>query len=54
MAADTVAGYIDGLLKNVEMKRKVYSLDRTARQAAIARLYVGSESEQLAPARLAA
>jgi integrase len=34
-AADTVAGYIDGLLKNVKMTRKVYSLDRTARQAAI-------------------
>jgi integrase len=54
MAADTVAGYIDGLLRNVEMKRKVYSLDRAARQAAIAKLYVEAESDQSTPARLAA
>jgi integrase len=53
MAADTVAGYIDGLLKNVQMKRKVYSLDRAARQAAVARLYAESVSDR-SVARLAA
>jgi integrase len=47
MAADAVAGHIDGLLKNVEMTRKVYSLDRAARQAAIARLYAEAENDRV-------
>ncbi|MBA8910135.1 tyrosine-type recombinase/integrase [Aminobacter sp. P9b] len=39
MAADTIAGYIDGLLDGVQFKRTSYALDRTARQAALSRLF---------------
>jgi integrase len=39
MAADTVAGYIDGLLKGVEFKRTSYALDRASREATLARLF---------------
>jgi integrase len=39
MAADTVAGYISGLLSGVEFKPTSYALDRVTRQAALARLF---------------
>jgi integrase len=39
MAADTVAGYIQGLLDGVTFKRNAYSLDRSSREAALARLF---------------
>jgi integrase len=38
MAADTVAGYIKGLLDGAQFKRMTYSLDREARTAAVERL----------------
>jgi site-specific recombinase XerD len=39
MAADTVAGYIQGLLDGISFKRNVHSLDRSSREAALARLF---------------
>src|SRR3546814_7185789 len=35
MAADTIAGYIQGLLDGVEFQQTAYSLDRNSRQAAL-------------------
>ena len=37
MAADTVSGYIQGLLDGVEFKQTAYALDRDSRKAALAR-----------------
>jgi integrase len=37
MAADTISGYIDGLLDGVEFKQTAYALDRDSRKAALAR-----------------
>ncbi|MEM9395795.1 MAG: site-specific integrase, partial [Pseudomonadota bacterium] len=37
MAADTISGYIKGLLGGAEYKRTAYTLDRTARREALAR-----------------
>lgn len=37
MAADTISGYIHGLLKGVEFKQTAYALDRDSRKAALAR-----------------
>lgn len=42
MAADTVSGYIQGLLAGVEFKRTAYSLDRTARREALSRFIAQS------------
>lgn len=36
-AADTISGYIQGLLDGVEFKQTAYSLDRNSRRAALAR-----------------
>jgi integrase len=38
MAADTVAGYISGLLDGAQFKRTSYALDRASREATLARL----------------
>jgi integrase len=38
MAADTVCGYIQGLLDGVQFRRMTYALDRDARMGAVARL----------------
>jgi hypothetical protein len=38
MAADTVAGYIQGMLDGKKFRRTTYALDRTSREAALARL----------------
>lgn len=35
MAADTIAGYIDGLLDGIEFKQTGYALDRASRKAAL-------------------
>jgi integrase len=37
MAADTVSGYIEGLLDGIEFKQTAYALDRDSRKAALAR-----------------
>ena len=37
MAADTISGYINGLLDGVEFKQTAYALDRDSRKAALAR-----------------
>ena len=46
MAADTVAGYIQGLLDGVEFKRNSYAFDRASRQAALGRLFDQPKKEQ--------
>ena len=37
MAADTISGYIQGLLDGVKFKQTAYALDRDSRKAALAR-----------------
>jgi hypothetical protein len=37
MAADTISGYIQGLLDGIELKQTAYALDRDSRKAALAR-----------------
>ena len=37
MAADTIAGYIQGLLDGIEFKQTAYAVDRDSRRAALAR-----------------
>jgi len=37
MAADTISGYIQGLLDGIEFKQTAYELDRDSRKAALAR-----------------
>jgi integrase len=54
MAADTVAGYIQGLLDGVQFKRMTYVLDREARLAAVARLLEASLLADSRPDRVAA
>jgi hypothetical protein len=39
MAADTISGYIMGLLAGKKCRRTTYALDRASRQAALARLF---------------
>jgi hypothetical protein len=39
MAADTIAGYIWGLLDGKEFKQTAYALDRDSRKAALARFH---------------
>jgi len=46
MAADTVDGYIQGLLEGVEFKRNSYAFDRASRQAALGRLFDQPKKEQ--------
>lgn len=57
MAADTIAGYIEGLLDGKEFKQTAYALDRDSRKAALARFLRkaagdddprGSEDQRLA------
>jgi hypothetical protein len=36
MAADTISGYIQGLLDGIEFKQTSYALDRDSRKAALA------------------
>lgn len=37
MAADTIAGYVQGLLDGIEFKQTTYALDRVSRKAALSR-----------------
>ena len=37
MAADTISGYIQGLLDGIEFKQTAYALDRDSRRAALDR-----------------
>jgi hypothetical protein len=37
MAADTISGYIQGLLDGIEFTQTPYALDRDSRKAALAR-----------------
>jgi integrase len=46
MAADTVAGYIQGLLDGKRFRRTTYALDRASREAALARLLEQSLSSE--------
>ena len=43
MAADTVAGYVQGLFDGAKFKRLTYALDRTSRRAALRRLLEEAE-----------
>ena len=45
-AADTVAGYIQGLLDGITFERNAYSLDRNSREAALARLFDEAKDDQ--------
>lgn len=48
MAADTIAGYIEGLLDGKEFKQTAYALDRGSRKAALARFLENAIGEKLA------
>ena len=57
MAADTVSGYIQGLLDGVEFKQTAYALDRDSRKAALARFLqeaAGNDDTPVSDDRLAA
>ena len=57
MAADTIAGYIEGLLDGKEFKQTAYALDRDSRKAALTRFLqkaAGDEAERDEERRLAA
>lgn len=46
MAADTISGYIHGLLDGVEFKQTAYALDRASRKAALARFLCNAVGER--------
>jgi hypothetical protein len=49
MAADTISGYVQGLLDGVKFKQTAYALDRDSRKATLARflkMAVGEECEE--------
>lgn len=46
MAADTIAGYIQGLLDGIEFKQTTYALDRDARRTALNRFLAKAVNEQ--------
>jgi hypothetical protein len=50
MAADTIAGYIEGLLSGKEFKQTAYALDRDSRKAALARFLRKAEGKEESPA----
>ncbi|MBS7701439.1 MULTISPECIES: site-specific integrase [unclassified Chelatococcus] len=58
MAADTIAGYIQGLLDGIEFKQTAYALDRDSRKAQLARFLLkavgGQAAENEGEERLAA
>ncbi len=45
MAADTVAGYVQGPLDGKEFKQTAYALDRDSRKAALARFLLKASGE---------
>jgi integrase len=46
MAADTIAGYIQGLLEGKEFKQRAYALDRTSRKSALSRFLAQATNHQ--------
>ena len=54
MAADTISGYIQGLLDGIEFKQTAYALDRASRKAALSRFLLSAIGEEEALDRLAA
>ncbi len=54
MAADTISGYIQGLLDGKEFKKTVYALDRDSRKAALLRFLREAAGEETPVERLAA
>ncbi|MGJ5084406.1 tyrosine-type recombinase/integrase [Bradyrhizobium sp. HKCCYLRH1065] len=48
MAADTISGYIQGLLDGVKFKQTAYALDRCSRKAVLARFLTEAIGEHLA------
>ena len=54
MAADTISGYIQGLLEGVEFKQTAYALDRDSRKAALARFLSKATAGDDEEGRLAA
>ena len=54
MAADTIAGYIEGLLDGKEFKQTTYALDRDSRKAALARFLREAAADRGSTDRLAA
>jgi hypothetical protein len=51
MAADTIAGYIEGLLDGKEFKQTAYALDRDSRKTALARFLMKAAGEDKANPR---
>jgi integrase len=51
MAADTLAGYINGLLNGAQFNRTSYALDRASREATLARLFSEIEGKTTGDAR---
>lgn len=51
MAADTISGYIEGLLDGKEFKQTAYALDRASRKAALARFLCKAAGEDGADGR---
>ena len=49
MAADTISGYIQGLLDGIEFKQTAYALDRDSRKAALARFLLEARAEPEPP-----
>lgn len=47
MAADTISGYIQGLLDGIEFKQIAYALDHYSRKAALARFLKRASSGDL-------
>jgi len=45
MAADTISGYIQGLLDGIEFKQTAYALDRDSRKAALSRFLLQAIGE---------
>jgi len=57
MAADTISGYIQGLLDGVKFKQTAYALDRSSRKAALARFLrkaTGEVNTEIEEERIAA
>jgi integrase len=54
MAADTISGYIQGLLDGKEFKKTAYALDRDSRKAALSRFLREAIGEEVPIERLAA
>jgi hypothetical protein len=50
MAADTISGYVQGLLDGVEFRQTTYALDRDSRKTALARFLYKAVGEPFADA----